>query len=174
MQVRAARNRLADEPAAAEPFLHEAEQLLKTSQQELGRLIAELRPAALEGQGLAAALRTYTADWAERAHIPASVHVQNERALPLETEQALYRVAQEALANAARHSRASAVTVGLDYSDGCVRLAVEDNGVGFDPLARTSGFGLESMRQRLAALGGTLRLESSPAGTCLTAEVQDA
>jgi NarL family two-component system sensor histidine kinase LiaS len=174
MQVRAARNRLADDPAGAEPFLHEAEQLLKTSQQELGRLIAELRPAALEGQGLAAALRTYTAGWAERTRIPASVRVQNERALPLETEQALYRVAQEALANAARHSRASAVTVGLDYSDGCVRLAVEDNGVGFDPRARTSGFGLESMRQRLAALGGTLRLESSPAGTCLTAEVQDA
>ena len=172
MQVRAARNRLTADSAAAEPFLQEAEQLLKTSQQELGRLIAELRPAALEGQGLAGALRAYAADWADRAHIPAAVHVQNERALPLDTEQALYRVAQEALANAARHSRASAVTVRLAFEDACVRLSVADNGVGFDPLAPTSGFGLESMRQRLAALGGTLTLESSPAGTLVSAEVK--
>ena len=71
MQVRAARNLLATEPAAAEQHLAEAEQLIKTSQKELGRLIAELRPAALEGQGLADALREYAATWAEHSHIPA-------------------------------------------------------------------------------------------------------
>lgn len=172
MQVRAARNRLAADPAGAEQHLTEAEQLLKTSQQELGRLIAELRPAALEGQGLAGAVRAYTETWAEHAHIPATVNVQNERALPLETEQALYRVAQEALANAARHSRASAVNVRLAYGTEGVTLAVGDNGVGFDTGAAAAGFGLESMRQRLAALGGTLRVESSPAGTLVIAEVK--
>ncbi len=171
MQVRAARNRLAADPSAAEAHLGEAEQLIKTSQQELGRLIAELRPAALEDQGLAGALRTYAATWAEHAHIPASVHVQNERALPLEAEQALYRVAQEALANAARHSRASAVTVRLTYAPDCVTLSIVDNGVGFDPQAPAAGFGLESMRQRLAALDGRLLVESSPAGTLVRAEV---
>jgi two-component system, NarL family, sensor histidine kinase LiaS len=171
MQVRAARNRLGEDPAGAAQHLGEAEQLLKTSQQELGRLIAELRPAALDEQGLADALRAYVDTWSEHARIPASLHVQNERSLPLETEQALYRVAQAALANAARHSRASAVTVRLTYAADCVRLAVADNGVGFDPSAPATGFGLESMRQRLAALNGRLVVESSPAGTSVTGEI---
>ncbi len=172
MQVRAARNRLAEDPAAAAQHLGEAEQLIKTSQQELGRLIAELRPAALEGQGLAAALRAYVDTWAEHAHIPAGLNVQNERSLPLEAEQALYRVAQEALANAARHSRASAVSVQLAYTPDRVCLTVADNGVGFDPQAPAAGFGLESMRQRLAALGGQLVVESSAAGTRVRGEVR--
>ena len=172
MQVRAARNRLAQDPAGAEQHLGEAEQLIKTSQQELGRLIAELRPAALEEQGLAGALRAYVETWAEHTHIPAEVRVQNERGLPLEVEQALYRVAQGALANAARHSRASAVTVRLAYAPQQVTLDVSDNGVGFDLQAPAAGFGLESMRQRLAALNGALHLESSPAGTRVRAEVK--
>jgi len=170
MQVRAARNRLSQDPAEAERHLAEAEGLIKTAQQELGRLIAELRPAALDGQGLAAALRTYLETWADHAHIPATLHVQNERALPLETEQALYRVAQEALANAARHSRASAVTLRLAFDPEAVTLTVTDNGIGFDPRAPARGFGLESMRQRLAALGGRLLVESTAAGTTLRAE----
>ncbi len=172
MQVRAARNRMAQDPAGAAQHLGEAEQLIKTSQQELGRLIAELRPAALDEQGLAGALRAYVETWAEHAHIPAEVRVQNERVLPLEAEQALYRVAQEALANAARHSRASAVTVRLAYAPDRVTLDVADNGVGFDVRAPGAGFGLESMRQRLAALDGTLNVESSPAGTRVRAEVK--
>lgn len=176
MQVRAARNLLAQPPESADPatvarHLAGAEALIKTSQGELGRLIAELRPAALEGQGLAAALRAYAETWAAHSRIPATVQVQNERALPLETEQALYRVAQEALANVARHSRASAVGLRLAYAPGAVRLVVQDNGVGFDPAMAEAaeGFGLLSMRQRLAALGGLLVVESGPSGTTVTA-----
>ncbi len=175
MQVRAARNTLAgaghdgQAAAAAERHLAGAEELIKTSQQELGRLIAELRPAALEGQGLAAALRAYAERWAEHSHIPATVQVQNARGLPLETEQALYRVGQEALANVARHSRASAVLVQLHYEPAAVRLVVRDNGVGFDPQLPSGGFGLSSMQQRLAALGGTLVVASGPEGTTVTA-----
>ncbi|MEP7357418.1 MAG: histidine kinase [Anaerolineales bacterium] len=171
MQVRAARNQLSADPAEAERRLMEAEELIRTSQMELGRLIAELRPAGLEGQGLATALRAYAATWAEQSHIPATVSIQNERALPLDTEQALYRVAQEALANAARHSRGSAVGLQLVYGPTLVSLSVSDNGVGFDPRAAAAGFGLESMRQRLAELRGRLTVNSSPAGTTVQAEV---
>jgi NarL family two-component system sensor histidine kinase LiaS len=176
MQVRAARNRLAADPggagsAAADHHLAEAEEIIRTSEMELGRLVAELRPAGLEGQGLAKALRAYAATWAEQSHIPAAVSIQNERTLPLDTEQTLYRVAQEALANAARHSRASAISLRLVYAPTSVSLTVSDNGVGFDPRAHAAGFGLESMRQRLAELRGRLTVETSPAGTTVQAEV---
>ncbi len=173
MQVRAARNLLAQsaEGPGADRHLAEAESLLKTSQQELGRLIAELRPAALDGQGLAGALRAYVDTWREHSRIAAELQVQNERGLPLEMEQALYRVAQEALANVVRHSRASAVTLRLSYEARSVVLTIIDNGAGFDPLAATAGFGLQSMRQRVEACGGRLDVTSSAAGTALVAAV---
>ncbi|HOR00617.1 MAG TPA: histidine kinase [Anaerolineae bacterium] len=171
MQVRAARNLLTSDPAAAAPHLEEAEALIRTSQQDLGRMIAELRPAALDGQGLAKALRAYAETWSQQAHVPVTFSVQNDRRLPLDVEQALYRLAQEAFSNVARHSHASLVQVRLDYAADQVRLTVADNGVGFDShMASESGFGLQSMRERAEALGGILLLQSvKGAGTTLTA-----
>lgn len=171
MQLRAARNLLPQDPAAAGKHLEEAESLARSSQQELGAIIAELRPAALDGKGLAGALRVYLEGWSRRTRIPARFQVHDEGRLSLEVEQALYRVAQEALANVARHSRASEVAVQLSYQQGQVCLAVVDNGVGFDPRAAgQQGFGLRSMGERLAALGGRLEVESSPGGgTALSA-----
>ena len=177
MQIRAARNLLSSDPAAAEQHLQEAENLVKTSQQELGLLITELRPAALEGQGLTGALREYLKSWYEHTRIPAELKVTGERRLPLAIEQALFRVAQEALSNAARHSRASAVTLQLAIQPDQVRLEISDNGVGFDPSSAAGrGFGLESMRTRMAELGGGLEIDSSPeegARVCVTAPIQD-
>jgi len=138
----------------------------------LSMIIAELRPAALDEQGLAGALRQYTHSLSQSAHIPAEVQVLGERALPVDLEQAIYRVAQEALANAARHSRASALRVTLDYQPDQVYLVVRDNGVGFDP-TRTAehGYGLHSMQERVSATGGRLVIESVPGeGTVVKAE----
>jgi two-component system, NarL family, sensor histidine kinase LiaS len=172
MQLRAARNLLDSEPAVARQHLAEAEELVKTSQQDLGRLITELRPAELEGQGLPVALRDLVNNWAQQTRIPATCQIQNERRLPLDVEQALYRVAQEALANVARHSRASAATVRLAYAPGAVTLVVSDNGVGFNPAAAPAGFGLQSMQQRLSAVGGQLTVVSAPdSGATLTATI---
>lgn len=167
MQVRAARNLLEEDPQAARQCLEEAENLLKTSQSELGRLIAELRPAALEGQGLAGALRQYLQTWTQHTRIPAELNVQNERSLPLEVEQALFRIGQEALANVAKHSRASAAGLKLEYTPNEVELRVVDNGVGFDAGSNGGpGYGLQSMRERARALGGSVQvLSSSETGT---------
>ena len=164
MQVRAAKNLLDSDPAAARERLAEAEELIKATQQELGRVITELRPTALEGQGLAGALRDYLATWSQHARIPADLQVQNEQRLPLEIEQTLFRVAQEALSNVARHSRASAVTVWLVFEPDRVILHVVDNGVGFDPAAAGGGFGLQSMRERMAAIQGYLIVQAAPEG----------
>jgi NarL family two-component system sensor histidine kinase LiaS len=170
MQVRAARNLLERDPPAAREHLEQAEELIKTSQQELGLMISELRPAALEGQGLAAALNDYLAGWSQHARIPGDLQVQNERRLPLEVEQTLFRVAQEALSNVARHSRASAVELRLAFETSQVTLRVCDNGVGFDAQAAGRGFGLQSMRDRVEAIQGTLAVQSTPdGGTTLTA-----
>lgn len=173
MQVRAAKNLLAQDPDAAHAHLDEAETLIKTSQQELGLMISELRPAALEGHGLVGALRAYLDVWSGHSRIPATLQVTGERRLPLPLEQALFRVAQEALSNAARHSRASAVSVQLLFQPGQVIMEVADNGVGFDPQqSDRHGFGLESMRARLAEQGGRLEIHSAhEQGTRLAALV---
>jgi NarL family two-component system sensor histidine kinase LiaS len=172
MQIRAARNLVESDPRAAIQRLVEAEGLVRTSQEELGLMITELRPAALEGQGLAAALRAYLAQWSEHTRIPAEVQVTNERSLPLAVEQALYRVAQEALSNTARHSRASAASLRLEFTPAEIHLEISDNGVGFDVAGlERRGFGLESMHGRLTELGGRLEIESTPGqGTRVRAE----
>jgi signal transduction histidine kinase len=82
-------------------------------------------------------------------------------------EGALFRVAQEAVANAARHANATGVTVGVEEKEGRVILTVQDDGRGFDPAAPAAGpdhWGLKNMRERARAVGGTLRIDSSPGG----------
>jgi NarL family two-component system sensor histidine kinase LiaS len=162
LQVAAARALIESDTAAAERHLEQAEGLVRGAQKELNVLIHEMRPAALEGKGLAAALRDYVKDWSRGAEIEAEVHVRGEREAPLEVEQALFRVAQEALANVARHSGAASVEVDLVYDARSVRLRVADDGRGFDPEAPGEGFGLQSMRERLASLGGRVSVESAP------------
>ncbi len=172
MQIRAAKNLAETDPTAARQHLEEAEKLVKASQQELGLLITELRPAALDGQGLPAALKAYLDSWSHHTHIPGTLTTRGERPLPLNLEQALYRVAQESLANVARHSAARTVTLQLLYEDSHICLEIADDGAGFNPENASSGFGLESMRQRMIEVGGTLEVVSEVReGTRVRAEV---
>ncbi len=110
-------------------------------------------------------------DWSRRTEIPTEVHVRGEREVSLEVEQALFRVAQEALANVARHSGAGNVEVDLIYASDALTLRVADDGRGFDPAEknRGEGFGLQSMHERLESLGGRVEVESAPGkGTRIT------
>jgi NarL family two-component system sensor histidine kinase LiaS len=162
-QVAAARALIEKDAKAAEAHLGQAEELARQAQRELNVLIAEMRPAALEGRGLAAALRDYVGGWSRRVEIPAEVHVRGERETALEVEQALFRVAQEALANVARHSGAANVEVDLIYAADAITLRVADDGRGFDPArVPTEGFGLQSIRERMEKLGGSAEVESAP------------
>ena len=164
LQIAAARAMIDQDKEAAESHLARADELVRLAQKELNILIHEMRPAALEGRGLPAALSDYAADWSRRSEIPAEVHVRGEREMPLEVEQALFRVAQEALANVARHSGASRVEVDLVYDVHRVTLRVADDGRGFNPKERSKeGFGLQSMSERLEKLGGRVDVETAPA-----------
>jgi two-component system, NarL family, sensor histidine kinase LiaS len=169
-QVAAARALIEDDAKAAEAHLAQAEDLVHGAQKELNVLIGEMRPAALEGKGLAGALRDYVKGWSRSAEIPAEVHVRGEREVPLQTEQALFRVAQEALANVARHSGADRAELDLVYAPDTLTLRVADDGRGFDPSGDPGdGFGLQSMRERVERLGGRVSVESAPGkGTTVT------
>lgn len=164
LQLAAARARMGRGIEGVEEHLAQAEQLVRQAQRELNVLIHEMRPAALEDRGLAAALRDYARDWSERAEIFADLRVRGEREVPLEVEQAVFRVAQEALANVARHSGARRVEIDLLYTGSSLTLRVADDGRGFDPGRPSGGFGLISMRERARRLGGELGVESSPEG----------
>ena len=163
LQIAAARALIEKDTTSAESHLSQADELVRQAQKELNVLIQEMRPAALEGKGLATALQEYVARWSEGAEITADFRVAGEREAPLEVEQALFRVAQEALANVARHSGAARAEVDLIYTSNTVTLRVADDGRGFDPSRGPGGgFGLQSMRERLVRLGGHINVVSAP------------
>jgi signal transduction histidine kinase len=146
---------------------------------EIHDLALELRPTALDDLGLEAALQNYAEEWSERAGVEVDFHLvsQVQTRLPTPVETALYRVALEALANVHRHAHATRVSLVLQKSDEHVSVVIEDNGMGFDPDApppagTVTRLGILGMRERLALVGGTLTVESSPGkGTTIIARV---
>ena len=170
-QLGAARALLEQDPKAANDRLMEAERLMDEVRRELTGLIGELRPLAMDGQDLAPMLRGYASDWASQCNIDLDLRVQDILPLPPEAEQALFRIAQEALANVSRHSQAQKATVSLVKDDATVTLTISDDGQGFDTGGSHTGIGLHSMRERAKVLGGTCTIDSSPGeGTCVTVE----
>lgn len=174
MQLTAAKNLLGSDLTAAAGHIDAALQLNRETQQELKLIIDELRPAALQGKGLPGALKEYAERWQEHTGIKVEMVVSGERSLPLEVEQALYRVLQEALSNIARHAEADTVKLSLSMTPENVTLVVSDNGRGFDVNdIASSSYGLTGMKTRLNEVGGSLNVESTlSAGTTITAEVK--
>jgi two-component system sensor histidine kinase UhpB len=158
-------------------------QHLETRARELAKdlvgVTLQLRPTALDTQGLAGALR----DFADSILRDSSMEVDfvatglKQERLPSQTESALYRVAQEAIVNVLKHAHALRLSIVLKRGAGAVTLVIEDDGQGFDPgavsdLPRTGHSGLAGMRERLHLIGGSLTIESSPGqGTTILARV---
>jgi PAS domain S-box-containing protein len=134
---------------------------------DVDQLVWDLRPTALDDLGLRAALTNHIDDWSQRSNIAAELHTSgllDDRLAP-EVETALYRIAQEALNNVAKHSQARRVEVILERRSDCVLLILEDDGVGFDEAGGGSagrGFGLVGMQERAALVGASLQIESTP------------
>ncbi len=143
------------------------EEVAQRLDRDVDHLVWELRPTALDDLGLRAALANYIKDWSARVHVSAELHTTGllDDRLPSETETALYRIAQEALTNVAKHSQAKNVEIILERRPDHVVLIVEDDGVGFEPGgasgAGDQGFGLLGMQERAALIGATLQIESS-------------
>jgi len=145
--------------------LGDARDLTERTILEMRRLIAALSPAVLEQLGLAAALRQLVNRFRRLNPIRVRLMVSRLRRLPQHTEIIVYRLVQECFNNIAKHSGATNVNISVSSADGWVRLAVEDNGVGFkveEALARRDSFGLSGMRERVALLGGKFEIRSYP------------
>ena len=172
MQLSAARTTLGEnDPAYA--AVVQAESLAQQAGAELTTLIHQLRPPGLERRSLADAIQEHVRDWTRQNNIRAELDIEASIQVNGETEQALFRVLQEALSNTARHSQASDVWVSLKSDDDRLSLTVKDNGIGYDAGQVKKGIGLDSMKERLAAVNGTLEISSIPSqGTCLTAVVR--
>jgi signal transduction histidine kinase len=143
--------------------------------QEMRLLVYELRPLALESEGLIGALEKRLENVERRAGIEARAVVEGEVDLAAEVEEELYGIAQEALNNSLKHAKASQVALSIRVADESVALEVADDGQGFD-LARIGakgGLGLVSMQERADRIGGELVIQSAPGeGTSVRVSVQ--
>ena len=142
----------------------ELRELQQDALAEMRTLIFELRPSSLESDGLVQALRTHATAVQRRTGLTIVVDAEAVERLPLATEEALYRIGQEAIHNVVKHANASCATIRISAEgDDRLRLMVTDDGDGFDPDEVPRGhLGLIGMRQRIDLVGGELRVESAP------------
>ena len=161
--TRTARTLLDRNPAQASEPLDYVLSLTDTAMEEMRALILELRPESLEREGLSPALRKLAEATQHRQRLIVQAHVCNEPEIPVESKQALYRIAQEALHNAVKHAHATTLDLTLETAADTVTLTVADDGTGFDPGGNFPGhLGLRSMRERMTRLGGDLSITSAP------------
>jgi signal transduction histidine kinase len=171
MLVGAARNLITGNEEA-ERMLSEAERLAGQTQRELTTLIRTLRPIALKDTRLSTALHEFASDWSQLTHIDVHLDAPDELPVTPNVEQELFRVAQEALANVARHSHATEVAIHVCVEEERVLLTIQDNGNGFDLEGRSgAGLGLRSMCERVETLGGSLTILSGEEGTRVEARI---
>jgi signal transduction histidine kinase len=162
-------------PQAAMRRLEEAGQVARSSLGEARRAIWALRPQALERGSLGRALGELAAEFGTQTGIDTRAAVTGEEdELAPDAQEALLRVAQEALANVRKHASARRVRLTLSYLGDATLLDVRDDGDGFDPAVaacnRSGGFGLAGMRERIAGCGGALTVETAPGqGTTVVA-----
>ncbi len=162
------------DPQRVQQAVRQALTLTRANLEETRRSVHDLRAAPLEGRTLPEALAALAAEWSAAGETQATFALDGEiKSLPVRIETALYRAAQEALANVRRHADARHVTLRLEAQPGRVRLLIEDDGKGFDTeQVREGRYGLIGLNERFHLLRGALRVESCPGdGTRLEAVV---
>lgn len=174
LNLEAAAGLFEKKPQRAAELVTRSQEMAAEALAEMRSLIFELRPAALQEKGLAMALSNHINLFRRRQSIDVSLILEGEERLPAEIEFCLYRVAQEALNNVAKHARAKQVVVHLEVQPDNASLEVRDDGVGFDPTRRAGAqsFGMIGMQERVAELNGSLTIESAPGqGTAIQARI---
>ncbi len=169
-------------PAEIDPRIREriddSQRLVEETALKIRDAMAKLRPPVLDDYGIVAALNWYRNQFSDRTGIAVVLEGKdlNPR-LPLTVETALFRIAQEALNNVAKHARATETSLTIEEEGGKVRLTIADNGVGFDPESHhrpgaRPEWGLINIRERARFIGGQLRVETAPGkGTRIIVEV---
>jgi signal transduction histidine kinase/streptogramin lyase len=155
----------------ATEHLVEAEKTVSEVIHELTFVIQASYPKGLKERGLAVSVRDYAYTWESRTSIHLNLAILGEYRLPLNVEQVLYRIVQEALANIARHSKATQADVCMVYHEHEIRVQIGDNGKGFDLSKTSSGLGLQLIHERLDSIGGHVDIQSMSGSTCLDIRV---
>jgi signal transduction histidine kinase len=174
--------RVPDLPSAAVKQLSYLTETTKQFELDVHSVALELRPTTLDDLGLEAALSSFAREWARRHDqrikvvYNSSGFANPDQRLPYDVEVAIYRVVQEALTNASRHSNAEIVSVILERDSAQVRVTIEDDGVGFDVEKMMSSpvenrrLGLLSMQERVQMAGGEFKIDSG-AGTTIVVTI---
>jgi signal transduction histidine kinase len=171
--ARTARTQLERDPAKVAEPLDYVLSLAEAGLSEMRALIFELRPESLQNEGLVAALKKQADALHARHKLEIVTAFCPEPDLSLDTKEALYRIAQEALQNVAKHASATRVEMSLQMTDERLTLEVRDNGKGFDTGREFPGhLGMKSMPERTAQIGGEFHIHSQPgAGTMITVNI---
>ncbi|HVG00904.1 MAG TPA: GAF domain-containing protein [Chloroflexia bacterium] len=168
LTLRAARRVLTSDREQALSLMDNVQELAQGSLAEMRALIFELRPQALQNEGLASALQKHADAVKARNGLVVHLDLRGDRRLPIEHEEALYQIAREALHNVVKHAQASEAWVSLDTRGDHVTLSIRDNGRGFDTAKLVTGggshIGTSTMRERAQAIGGTISIDSTPGG----------
>lgn len=164
LQLECVRDEIQGDSPKLRTHIETARRLVRDSLREARRTVWNLRPLALGEADLAGALQRFAGDLARDGRISCRQEIEGTpRPLPPEHEAALLRIGQEALTNAIRHASPGEMLVRLRFGADWITLNVRDNGCGFDVAARVrKGFGLTGMHERVAALGGSLSIDSIP------------
>jgi NarL family two-component system sensor histidine kinase LiaS len=166
MMVGAARAQLPPDKDDVRRALQSAEEGARRAQATMRSLIRALRPVELGEQSLSLALEGLVDEARERYGVEARLEVHGATDLPSGIEDALFRIAQEAVSNALRHGKPKRLTVRLALHETACDLTVEDDGTGFDVQGVAAHFGLRSMRERAAEIGARLAVHSAPGQGC--------
>jgi signal transduction histidine kinase len=166
-ETQAGREAIRSDPDRAAENLARAQKLLSEVEVEIRRVIYDLHPPVLDQMGLAVALKRFAVNYQASFKIACQVAVSGEsRRLKRQTEIAVYRIIQAALHNVVTHAHASQVMVKFDFGDAFIKVVVEDDGCGFDPISALKKpgehLGLIGMRERAESLGANLVVQSQP------------
>lgn len=165
LHLSAALRLLPTDPEEAIALLEEVKQLGATALQEVRQSVGQLRTDPLQGNSLETALQTLASEVHKSTGVLPDLKVQLQRTLPRDVQVALYRIVQESLTNICKYAQASAIQICLT-ADAELQLTIADNGEGFDLSQNTTGFGLQGMKERVTALGGTLTIRTAPGQGC--------
>ncbi|NET57169.1 MAG: sensor histidine kinase [Symploca sp. SIO2E6] len=153
------------EPAEAKELLREAKQLGSTALKEVRQSVATLRSDPLAGQSLEEAIASLTEDFHKSTGISPTYHLHLQQPIAAEVKIAAYRIVQEALTNIYKYAQATEVSIQIQLTT-YLDLIIQDNGQGFNLEQNTTGFGLQGMRERTLALGGSFKIVTAPGAGC--------
>ena len=169
MNLSAIKSLIKKNPDKALEQIEMTSNIAKQARNELSTLIYTLLPAQLENQDLEIALKEYINVWEKNSGISVVYRTHGQKVdLPEVVEQSIFRITQEALSNIARHSKATATSVTLDYQLMAIQLQINDNGTGFDIDGVKKGLGLRSIAERVTENLGKLDVDSGMGGTTIT------